>query len=158
MIATIAAIGWEKKSSAIIWKPLSEIEHFISQRLLSLRSLENGFIWSLRSLKFFFFLSDRTDHSDKRSYGNRALIWSWRILNVRIAYSENLYLNCVSQYEKALKASDIEWPVSISVVIWSSVLISVTWMDLLWAVYIFLRINNIDPTPKMFVCPVAKIS
>ena len=37
---------------------------------------------------FFFFLSDRTDHSDKRSYGNRALIWSWRILNVRIAYSE----------------------------------------------------------------------
>ena len=36
----------------------------------------------------FFFLSDRTDHSDKRSYGNRALIWSWRILNVRIAYSE----------------------------------------------------------------------
>ena len=38
----------------------------------------------------------------------------------------NLYLNCVSQYEKALKASDIEWPVSISVVIWSSVLISVT--------------------------------
>ena len=38
----------------------------------------------------------------------------------------NLYLNCVSQYEKALKASDIVWSVSISAVVWSSVLISVT--------------------------------
>ena len=27
---------------------------------------------------------------------------------------------------------------------WSSVLISVTWVELLWAVYRFLRINNID--------------
>ena len=31
-------------------------------------------------------------------------------------------------------------------------------MELLWAVYMFFRINNIDLTPKMFVCPVAKIS
>ena len=67
MIATIAAIA-EKKSSAIIWEngnssaiaatTIAEIELFTSQRLLSLRSLESGFIWSLwslRSLKFFFF-------------------------------------------------------------------------------------------------------
>ena len=40
------------------------------------------------SAEVFFFLSDRTDHSDKRSYGNWALNWSWRILNVRIAYRE----------------------------------------------------------------------
>ena len=47
-------------------------------------------------------------------------------------------------YEKALKASDIVWSVSISAVVWSSVLISVTWVELLWAVYKFFRINNID--------------
>ena len=47
-------------------------------------------------------------------------------------------------YEKALKASDIVWSVSISAVVWSSVLISVTWVELLWAVYTFFRINNID--------------
>ena len=49
--AVMAAIA-EKKSSAIIWKPLSsdksetiaEIELSVSQRLLSLRSLESGFI------------------------------------------------------------------------------------------------------------------
>ena len=47
-------------------------------------------------------------------------------------------------HEKALKASDIVWSVSISAVVWSSVLISVTWVELLWAVYKFFRINNID--------------
>ena len=50
----------------------------------------------------------------------------------------------VYHYEKALKASDIVWSVSISAVIWSRVLISVTWVELLWAVYKFFRINNID--------------
>ena len=48
-------------------------------------------------------------------------------------------------YEKGLKASDIVWSVSISAAgIWLSVLISVTWVELLWAVYKFFRINNID--------------
>ena len=47
-------------------------------------------------------------------------------------------------HEKALKASDIVWSVSISAVVWSSVLISVTWVELLWAVYKFFRINNVD--------------
>ena len=47
-------------------------------------------------------------------------------------------------YEKALKASYIVWSVSISAIIWSSGLISVTWVELLWAVYKFFRINNID--------------
>ena len=48
-------------------------------------------------------------------------------------------------YEKALKASDIVWSVSISAaVIWASVLISVTWVELLWAFYKFFRINNKD--------------
>ena len=45
-------------------------------------------------------------------------------------------------YEKALKASDIVWSVSISAVI-SSVLVSVTRVELLWAVYKFFRINNV---------------
>ena len=31
-----------------------------------------------------------------------------------------------------------------SAVVWSSLLISVTWVELLWAVYTFFRINNID--------------
>ena len=56
-------------------------------------------------------------------------------------------------YEKALKASDIVWSVSVSAVIWSSVLISVTWMELLWAVYKFLRINNIDLKCSFVRCP-----
>ena len=47
-------------------------------------------------------------------------------------------------YEKTLKASDIVWSVSISAEAWSSMLISVTWVELLWAVYKFFRINNID--------------
>ena len=46
-------------------------------------------------------------------------------------------------YEKTLKASDIVWSVSISAEAWSSMLISVTWVELLWAVYKFFRINNI---------------
>ena len=47
MIATIAVIAAiaEKKSSAIIWEPLSsERSDNDRQRLLSLRSLESGFI------------------------------------------------------------------------------------------------------------------
>ena len=47
-------------------------------------------------------------------------------------------------YEKALKAGYIVWFVLISAVTWSSVLISVTWVELLWADYKFLRINNAD--------------
>ena len=41
-------------------------------------------------------------------------------------------------------ASYFVWSVSISEVIWSSGLISVIWVELLWAVYKFFRINNID--------------
>ena len=48
------------------------------------------------------------------------LIWSWHILNVRIAYSETSIWT-VYHYEKVLKASDIVWFVSTSAVIWSSV-------------------------------------
>ena len=47
-------------------------------------------------------------------------------------------------YEKALRATDVVWSISIGAVVWSSVLISVTWVELLWAVYKFFRINNID--------------
>ena len=50
----------------------------------------------------------------------------------------------MNHYEKALKASYIVWSVSISAIIWSSGLISVTWVELLWAVYKFFRIYNID--------------
>ena len=42
------------------------------------------------------------------------------------------------------KASDIVWFVPTSAVIWSIVLISVTWVELHWSVYTFFRINNID--------------
>ena len=45
-------------------------------------------------------------------------------------------------YEKVLNASVIAWFVSTSAVIWSCALISVTWMELLRAVYKFFRINN----------------
>ena len=80
-----------------------------------------------------------------------AIIWKPGF-NLIMAYfkrkdclQRNLYLNCVLyHHEKALKASDIVWSVSISAVVWSSVLISVTWVELLWAVYKFFRINNID--------------
>ena len=58
----------------------------------------------------------------RRTASNLIMVY---ILNVRTAYSETS-VETVHHYEKALKASDIEWPVSISVVIWSSVLISVT--------------------------------
>ena len=47
-------------------------------------------------------------------------------------------------YEKVLKASDIVLFISTSAVIWSTVLISVIWVELLWAVYKFFQINNID--------------
>ena len=47
-------------------------------------------------------------------------------------------------YEKVLKASDIVWFISTSAIIWSTVLISVTWVELLWAVCKFFRITNID--------------
>ena len=78
-----------------------------------------------------------------------AIIWKPGF-NLIMAYfkrkdclQRNLCLNCVPLW-KALKASDIVWSVSISAVVWSSVLISVTWVELLWAVYKFFRINNID--------------
>ena len=56
-------------------------------------------------------------------------------------------------YEKVLKASDIVWFVSTSAVIWSSELISVTCVELLWAVYKFLRMNNIDLKCSFVQCP-----
>ena len=43
-IAVIAAMAEKKKNSAISATTISEIELFISQRLLSLQSLERGFI------------------------------------------------------------------------------------------------------------------
>ena len=52
----------------------------------------------------------------------------------------NLYLNCVSLW-KALKANRMVRLNKCSS--WSRVLISVTWVELLWAVYRFYRINNI---------------
>ena len=52
----------------------------------------------------------------------------------------NLYLNCVSLW-KALKANRMVRLNKCSS--WSRVLISVTWVELLWAVYRFFRINNI---------------
>ena len=55
-------------------------------------------------------------------------------------------------YEKLLKASDIVWFVSTSAVIWSSVLISVTWVELLWTVYKFFRITNIDQKCSFVWC------
>ena len=54
-------------SPAIAATTIAEIELFISQRLLSLRSLESDFMWSLwsqPSLKFFFSLNDHSDGSD----------------------------------------------------------------------------------------------
>ena len=51
------------------------------------------------------------------------------------------------------KASDIVWFVSTSTVIWSIVLISVTWVELHWSVYKSFRISR----PNIFVCPVPKI-
>ena len=116
-----------KKSPAILWKPLSsdrsetivEIELFISQRLLSLWSLESGFKWSpwsLRSLKFFFFFFFSAITAIVAIIWNRALIWSWHILNVRTAYSEtSIQTVC---HKKGLKASDIVRSVSISAVVW----------------------------------------
>ena len=53
----------------------------------------------------------------------------------------NLYLNCVSLW-KALKANRMVRLNKCSS--WSRVLISVTWVELLWALYRFFRINNID--------------
>ena len=52
--------------------------------------------------------------------------------------------DCLQRNLYLFKASDIVWSVSISAVIWSNVLISVTLVELLWAVYKFFRINNID--------------
>ena len=57
-------------------------------------------------------------------------------------------------YEKALKASDIVWSISISALVWSRVctLISVTWVELLLAVYKFFRMNNIDLKCLFYRC------
>ena len=43
-----------------------------------------------------------------------------------------------------MKTSDIVWFISTSAIIWSTVLISVTWVELPWVVYKFFRITNID--------------
>ena len=74
MIATIAVIAEKKKvqrsygnhSPAIAVTTIAEIELFISQRLLSLRSLESGYMITMIAAiaEVFFFLSDRSDHSD----------------------------------------------------------------------------------------------
>ena len=53
----------------------------------------------------------------------------------------NLYLKCVSLW-KALQANCMVRLNKCST--WSRVLISVTWVELLWALYRFFRINNID--------------
>ena len=115
----------EKKSSEIIWKPLS------SDRIDNDRWDRTFYISAIVAITAIVAII----------WKQGALIWSWYILNVRIGYSETS-IQTVYHYEKALKASDIVWSVSISAVIWSSVLISVTWVELLCAVYKFFRINK----------------
>ena len=105
---------WEKKvqrsygnhSPAIAVTTIAEIELFISQRLLSLRSLESGFIWSLRSLKFFFFfLSDRSYPSDGGDIWKPGFYLIMAYFKRKDCFQRNLYLNCVSLW-KSLKG---EW-------------------------------------------------
>ena len=73
MIATIAAIvqrlqrSYGNHLSAIVATTITEIELFLSQRSLSLRSLrslESGCLM----IAELFFLSDRCDHSDRSDH------------------------------------------------------------------------------------------
>ena len=86
MIATITVITEKKKYSdrmveiiVIIRKPLSSdrsnrsdtdrvIEFFLSQRSLSLRTLESGFHMIAAITELFFFLSDHSDHSNRSEH------------------------------------------------------------------------------------------
>ena len=58
--------SYRNHSPAIAAKTITEIELFVSQRSLSLRSLERGFhmITMIAAIAQVFFLSDRSDHSD----------------------------------------------------------------------------------------------
>ena len=79
----------------------------------------------------FFFLSDRSDHSDGSDHMETGLNLIIAYLKRKDCLQRNFYSNCVSLWKKkALKASDVVWSVSISSVVWSSVLISVTWVEL----------------------------
>ena len=118
-----------KKSSAIIWKPLSSdrSDNDRWDRTFCISAIVVAAIAG----EWFHMIAMITTMV--------AIIWKPGF-NLIMAYfkrkdclQRNLYLNCVLyHHEKALKASDIVWSVSISAVVWSSVLISVTWVELLW--------------------------
>ena len=63
-IAVIAAIAEKKKTSAIAATTITEIQKVLSQRSLSLRSLESGF----HMIAELFFLSNRSYHSDRSNH------------------------------------------------------------------------------------------
>ena len=73
MIAMIAAIvqrlqrSYGNHFSAVVATTITEIELFLSQRSLLLRSLESGFLM-IAMIAELFFLSDRCDHSDRSDH------------------------------------------------------------------------------------------
>ena len=136
----------EKKSSEIIWKPLSSdrIDNDRWDRTFYISAIAVAAIageW-FHMIDVFFFSA---------MTAMVAIIWKPGF-NLIMAYfkrkdclQRNLYLNCVSLMKKPwrLVISPV-WPVSISAVVWSSLLISVTRVELLWAVYKFFQRNNIN--------------
>ena len=138
MIATITVIT-EKKSSAIIWKPLSsdhwDRSFYISAIVVAaIAAISKEWFHMIAAIAEVFLLFSAIT-------AITAIIWKPGFYLIMACFKRK---DCLQRNLCLFKASDTVWSVSISAVIWSNVLISVTWVELLWAVYMFFRINNID--------------
>ena len=101
MIATITVIAEiaEKKSSGIIWKPLSSDRSdndrwdktFYNSAIVVAAIAGEEFPKIAAIAEVFFFLSDRSDHSDRSHH--------MAYFKRKDCLQRNLYLNCVSLWK-----------------------------------------------------------